>query len=113
MAVVVAAVAVVAAAVVVGGGGDAPASCKLGDGPDPSEPGAPPPGSGQKSRHCSLRLGSCPPACRRYMGSARANRPGRSPKSGKEYCKDLTPSWASMKIQTGSVNKECLRGGVV
>jgi hypothetical protein len=34
------------------------------------------------SRHCSpVLLGSCPPPCLRYMGSARANRSGRSPGS--------------------------------
>lgn len=34
------------------------------------------------SRHCSPFLhGSCPPACLRYMGSARANRSGWSPGS--------------------------------
>lgn len=34
------------------------------------------------NRHCSpVLLGSCPPACLRHMGSARANRPGWSPGS--------------------------------
>lgn len=34
------------------------------------------------NRHCSpALLDSCPPVCLRYMGSARANRSGRSPES--------------------------------
>lgn len=34
------------------------------------------------TRHCSpALLDSCPPVCLRYMGSARANRSGRSPES--------------------------------
>lgn len=37
----------------------------------------------ENSRHCNpVLLDSCPPACLRYMGSARANRSGRSPDSG-------------------------------
>lgn len=36
----------------------------------------------ESNRHCSpVLLDSCPPACRRCMGSARANRSGRSPES--------------------------------
>lgn len=41
------------------------------------------------NRHCSpVLLGSCPPVCLRYMGSARANRSGWSPDSEwKEFVK--------------------------
>lgn len=44
---------------------------------DPARPDAILEGS---NRHCSpVLLDSCPPVCLRYMGSARANRSGRSP----------------------------------
>jgi hypothetical protein len=45
-------------------------------------PARPDSSPGPRSPHCSPRLYSCPPACLQCMGSARANRSGRSPESG-------------------------------
>ena len=63
---------------------------------------------GENSRHCSLfLLCSCPPACLRCMGSARANRSGRSPDSGEKLSDGLSSLWAAGGLVTSL--GECLR----
>ncbi len=63
---------------------------------------------GESSRHCSLALlCNCPPACLRCMGSARANRSGRSPGSeGKEF-DGLRPLWAAGLVVTSWCGSWC------
>ena len=59
--------------------------------PGSARPDAPP---GESSRHGSpVLLCSCPPACLRCMGSARANRSGRSPDSGGKESDGLRSLW--------------------
>jgi hypothetical protein len=66
-------------------------------------------------RHCSPQLDNCPPACLRYMGSARANRSGRSPGSELKEFDELKPfRAASERYEADVVVEETLRGrGVV
>ena len=63
------------------------------------------------NRHCSPLLGSCPPACLRYMGSARANRSGRSPDSEwKEFDASRPSRAASGRARLDAFERETLRG---
>jgi hypothetical protein len=63
-----------------------------------AEPGPAPPDAGlaARSRHCNpVLLGSCPPACLRHMGSARASRSGWSPDSESKEFVEVEPRGAT------------------